>query len=67
MTERQEQIMRCIRQRIADTGECPTLAEIAADVGLSSRSSVHYQLGQLQAQGLVVRDGQRWRAYRLAS
>ncbi|MFE0098888.1 LexA family protein [Streptomyces sp. NPDC059009] len=67
MTERQEQIVRCIRKWVADNGEPPTLGEIAVYVGLSSRSSVHYQLKRLEEQGVVVRDERRRRAYRLAN
>ncbi|MGW2230028.1 LexA family protein [Streptomyces formicae] len=51
---------------IAETGESPTLAEIAARVGLSSKSAVHYQPGRLQKLGMVARDDHSHRAYRLA-
>ena len=66
MTERQVQILRAIRAAIAETGESPTLTEIAARVGLSSKSAVHYQLGQLVTVGAVVRGDGRDRRYRLA-
>jgi DNA-binding IclR family transcriptional regulator len=42
------------------------LTEIAARVGLSSKSAVHYQLGQLVTVGAVVRGDGRDRRYRLA-
>ncbi|MGB8938833.1 winged helix DNA-binding protein [Streptomyces sp. NBC_01283] len=66
LTERQEQILRCIREAIAETGECPTLEEIGTKVGLTSKSAVHYQLKRLEACGLIARAGQGARIYRLA-
>ncbi|MGW7069521.1 LexA family protein [Streptomyces sp. NPDC054855] len=65
LTERQEQILRCIREAIAETGECPTLAEIGAKVGLTTKSAVHYQLKRLEALGVITRAGQGARKYRL--
>lgn len=67
MTERQEQIVRCIREHVAVTGYSPTLTEIAARVGLASKSAVHYQLGRLEALGIVTRGEGDARCYRLAS
>ncbi|MEV5606990.1 helix-turn-helix domain-containing protein [Streptomyces sp. NPDC052225] len=66
LTKRQEQILRCMRDAIAETGEAPTLTELAERVGLSSKSAVHYQLGRLRKLGLVAHDDLRARAYRLA-
>lgn len=66
LTERQAQILRCIRDAIVETGECPTLEEIAVKVGLTSKSAVHYQLKRLEALGLVARAGEGARIYRLA-
>ncbi|ATL31247.1 LexA family protein [Streptomyces formicae] len=63
-TERQVQILRCMREVIAERSEAPTLTEIAARVGLSGKSAVHYQLGRLQKLGMVARDDHRRRAYR---
>jgi len=66
LTDTQERILRVIRQTIADRGEAPTYAEIGQAVGLRSRSSVHYQLGELQAKAAIVRDPGRRRGIRLA-
>lgn len=66
LTDVQERILRCIRQAIADRGEAPTVAEIGAEVGMSSRSSVHYQLVELEAKRQIVREPGRWRGIRLA-
>ncbi|MFE0178494.1 LexA family protein [Streptomyces sp. NPDC059002] len=64
-TERQVQILRCMREVIAETGEAPPVAEIAERVGLSSKSAVHYQPGRLQQLGSVTRGPHRHKTYRL--
>ncbi|MGW6275663.1 LexA family protein [Streptomyces sp. NPDC055060] len=44
----------------------PSIREIGRAVGLSSPSSVHYQLRRLEQAGVVVRaSGTGWRDYRL--
>ncbi|MGW7823554.1 LexA family protein [Streptomyces puniciscabiei] len=58
--------MRCIRQAIADCGEAPTVREIKDAVGMRSRSSVHYQLVELEAKRAIVREPGRSRGIRLA-
>lgn len=65
LTDTQERILRAIRQHIADTGEAPTYAQIGKAVGLSSRSSVHYQLGELAAKAAIIREPGRRRSIRL--
>ncbi|MGP3980635.1 LexA family protein [Streptomyces sp. KR80] len=65
LTERQERILRCITEWIAEHGEGPTLREIGQCVGLSSTSSVAYQLGRLEQLGAIKRSGRRWRSCRL--
>ncbi|MFD7859136.1 LexA family protein [Streptomyces microflavus] len=64
---RQEAIMRLIRFWIIEHGEGPTIRQIGARVGLSSTSSVAYQLGQLEARGLISRTGREWSSCRLES
>lgn len=61
----QEQILRIIRDHILDQGEAPTVVEIGAAVGLTSRSSVHYQLGELERKNAIVREPRRPRGIRL--
>ncbi|WP_432187526.1 LexA family protein [Streptomyces sp. Tue6028] len=56
LTDRQEAILRYIRDTIADTGEAPTMREIGAHVGLRSRSAIHYQLREMEAKGAIVRE-----------
>ncbi|MFJ2567283.1 LexA family protein [Streptomyces sp. NPDC087568] len=66
LTETQEHVLRCIRQAIADRGEAPTVQEIGDAVGMSSRSSVHYQLVELETKQAIVREPGRARGIRLA-
>ncbi|MEU3838349.1 MarR family transcriptional regulator [Streptomyces microflavus] len=47
--------MRLIRSWITEHGEGPTIRQIGARVGLSSTSSVAYQLAQLEKRGLISR------------
>ncbi|MEU0847752.1 MarR family transcriptional regulator [Streptomyces flaveolus] len=65
LTDTQERIFRVIRLAITDEGDAPTVAEIAAQVGLRP-SSVHYQLRELEAKGAIVRQPHRPRGIRLA-
>ncbi|WP_329030882.1 MULTISPECIES: MarR family transcriptional regulator [unclassified Streptomyces] len=46
-----------MREWIAEHGEGPSVREIGARVGLSSTSSVAYQLGRLEELGLISRTG----------
>jgi len=66
LTDTQERILRCIRQAIADQGEAPTVQEIGERVGMRSRASVHYQLGELETKGAIRREPHRRRGIRLA-
>jgi repressor LexA len=65
-SERQEQIMKVIREAIVENGEAPTVREIGERVGLHSVSAVHYQLRQCEEKGLIVREQWRPRGIRLA-
>ncbi|MFD7999965.1 LexA family protein [Streptomyces mirabilis] len=66
LTDTQERILRCIREAIVDGGEAPTVQEIGERVGMRSRASVHYQLGELETKGAIVRERGRRRGIRLA-
>jgi repressor LexA len=66
LTDTQERILRYIRQAIADQGEAPTVQEIGERVGMRSRASVHYQLGELESKGAIRRERGRRRGIRLA-
>ncbi|MGW0905067.1 LexA family protein [Streptomyces sp. NPDC002853] len=66
ITDRQQSVLTCIRNHIVDHGEAPSVREIGAAVGLSSPSSVLYQLRRLEQAGAVARArGTGWRDYRL--
>ncbi|MFF4563012.1 hypothetical protein [Streptomyces sp. NPDC001435] len=65
LTDTQERILACIRRSIVERGEAPTIAEIGAAVGMRSRASVHYQLGELEAKAAIVRDPGRPRGIHL--
>ncbi|WP_369248538.1 hypothetical protein [Streptomyces sp. R41] len=58
LTEREERILKCIREVIAERGEAPTIREIGRSVGLSSLSSVAYHLEQME-QLAVIRHAER--------
>ncbi|MET8405913.1 winged helix-turn-helix transcriptional regulator [Streptomyces sp900116325] len=65
LTARQERILAFIRTAIADSGEAPTVREIAEGVGLSSPSSVAYHLGRLEEGGYIQHEPGRHRSIRL--
>ncbi|AMW09168.1 hypothetical protein A4E84_06465 [Streptomyces qaidamensis] len=65
LTERQEQILRHIRMAITGQGDAPTVAELAAAMGMQP-SSLHYQLRELETKGAIVREPHRHRGIRLA-
>lgn len=64
LTDVQISILRHIRAAIADHGDAPSLAELAAATGMG-RSSVHYQLRELQAKGALVVEPHQARGIRL--
>lgn len=64
-TEVERRILAYIRGAIADTGEAPTVREIAAGVGLRSPSTVAYHLGRLEEGGHLRREQGRHRSIRL--
>ncbi|MFF5860767.1 LexA family protein [Streptomyces sp. NPDC012751] len=63
LTATQELILCCIRRHITDHGQAPTVRQA---VGMRSRASVHYQLGELEAKHAIVREPGRTRGIRLA-
>ncbi|WP_351234209.1 hypothetical protein [Streptomyces sp. NPDC002133] len=67
LSQRQEQILACIREWISEHGEAPTIREIGRAVGLSSPSSVAYHLRRLEQYGAISRGGRRWRSCRMSS
>lgn len=62
LTERQQLILRVIRDFAKGRGYAPSLREIGEASGLSSASSVSYQLAILQDKGYLRRDARRPRS-----
>src|SRR5439155_2213511 len=56
ITTRQRRILEFIRETVHARGYPPTVREIGEAVGLTSSSSVHAQLANLERQGLLRRD-----------
>ena len=66
VTERQRAILDYLREFIDEHGYPPTVREIGEAVGLSSPSTVHAHLAQLERAGLLRRDPTKPRALELA-
>jgi len=67
ITPRQQRILDFIAQTVQERGYPPTVREIGEAVGLTSSSSVHAQLANLQRAGLLVKDPTKPRAMTLSS
>jgi repressor LexA len=66
LTHRQQRIVEFIRRTVQERGYPPTVREIGEAVGLTSSSSVHAQLANLQRKGLLRKDAARPRAIEVA-
>ncbi len=66
LTPRQQRIVEFIRRTVQDRGYPPTVREIGEAVGLTSSSSVHAQLANLQRKGLLRKDASKPRAIEVA-
>jgi repressor LexA len=62
LTPRQEQVLEFIRDSVRANGYPPTVREICAELGLSSPSTVHAHLANLERLGLIKRDPTKPRA-----
>ncbi|MGH2740790.1 MAG: transcriptional repressor LexA [Actinomycetota bacterium] len=62
VTLRQQRILEFIRRTVEERGYPPTVREIGEAVGLTSSSSVHAQLSNLERKGLLRRDPTKPRA-----
>ena len=67
LTQRQRRILDFIRETVRDRGYPPTVREIGEAVGLTSSSSVHSQLENLERKGLLHRDATKPRTAVLAA
>jgi repressor LexA len=62
LTRRQEQVLDFIRECVRVNGYPPTVREICAELDLSSPSTVHAHLANLERLGLIKRDPTKPRA-----
>lgn len=67
LTPRQRKIVDYIADTVKDRGYPPTVREIGEAVGLTSSSSVHAQLANLERKGLLHKDAAKPRAIGLAA
>lgn len=65
ITPRQRRIVEFIRLTVRERGYPPTVREIGEAVGLTSSSSVHAQLANLERRGMLRRDPTKPRAMEL--
>src|SRR5436853_7727441 len=66
LTPRQRRIVAFIRETLKERGYPPTVREIGEAVGLTSSSSVHAQLANLERKGLLHKDPTKPRAMALS-
>jgi repressor LexA len=66
ITSRQQRILGFIAETVRERGYPPTVREIGDAVGLTSSSSVHAQLANLERAGLLRKDPTKPRAMTLA-
>jgi repressor LexA len=66
LTARQRRILEFISEAIRERGYPPTVREIGEAVGLTSSSSVHAQLANLERRGLLHKDPTKPRAMTLS-
>lgn len=66
LTTRQRRILEFISHTVRDRGYPPTVREIGEAVGLTSSSSVHAQLANLERRGLLTKDPTKPRAMTLS-
>jgi repressor LexA len=67
ITSRQQRILDFIAETVRERGYPPTVREIGEAVGLTSSSSVHAQLANLERKGLLHKDPTKPRAMSLAT
>lgn len=67
LTPRQEQVLEFIRESVRANGYPPTVREICAALRLSSPSTVHAHLANLERLGLIKRDPTKPRALDVVS
>ena len=66
ISQRQQRILDVIAETVRERGYPPTVREIGEAVGLTSSSSVHAQLANLERKGLLHKDPTKPRAMALS-
>jgi len=64
LTDRQQQVLRYIRESITERGYPPTLREIGAHMGIRSTNGVNDHLRALERKGYLTREDMKSRALR---
>ena len=64
LTDRQQRILDCIAEHVANRGYPPSVREIGYKVGLGSPSTVHAHLETLEKMGYIRRDPTKPRGHR---
>ncbi|MFO0548262.1 MAG: transcriptional repressor LexA [Polyangiaceae bacterium] len=64
LTDRQQQVLKYIRDSITDRGYPPTLREIGAHMGIRSTNGVNDHLRALERKGYLTREDMKSRALR---
>jgi repressor LexA len=64
LTDRQQQVLRYIRESIQERGYPPTLREIGAHMGIRSTNGVNDHLRALERKGYLTREDMKSRALR---
>ncbi len=67
LTQLEQRILDFIRGYLAEHGTGPTLREIGAGTGISSKGTVHRYVQALTDKGALERTARGWRAIRLAN
>ncbi len=55
MTAKQKQLLDFIKARMAETGVCPSMQEMADAMGLKSKNSIHRMIVALEEAGHIAR------------
>lgn len=65
LTKRQDEILNCIKEYVANNGYPPTVREIGGSLGLSSPATIHSHLNNLEEKGYIKKDNYKNRAIEL--
>ena len=65
LTQFESRLLEVVAIHIGRAGHAPTIAEIAEQLGVKSRGSVHRYLQSLISKGYLHKDGRGWRNIRL--